>query len=152
MSVITDAVHILDDESATFAFLPAVNYFYIYWENPSPGTTSTIIAVGALFISTVVFNILKQVDFESYLSTDEQNIKRVQSPSQDNVLGLQSLIIVIILALVWMGLLINSLFQLWDLSGTETILPEVLISTSLLVIFLVIADLLLSIALPIYDG
>ena len=152
MSTIIDAIRLLNRESAAFAFLPAINYLYIYWEYPSSETTNLALTVGALFISAIGFNVLKHVDFESYLSSNTTNTSHESPESDENeVLGLWSLVVLILITSMWILFLVYSLVPLWELFTEATIWAGILFGVSVLFICLVVSDLLLPVVLPAYE-
>lgn len=152
MSVISDAVRLLNDESAAFSLLPATNYFYAYLKNPDPGFISNAIILAAIFLSAVWFNILSAVRFGSYASTDIEGEDDESSESNDGELidGV-SLATILGAAAMWILLFAGSLISLWRLFGESSILPELLAGISILFICLVGSDLLLTGILPIYN-
>ena len=152
MSIVSDAIRLFNRESAAFAFLPAINYLYIYWEAPSSEITDLAITVGALFISAIAFNVLKHVDFEPYLGSSTTNTSHeAPEPDENKVLGLGSLVILILITGIWTLFLISSLVPLWGLFTEAIIWAGILFGLSILFICLVVSDLLLSVVLPVYE-
>lgn len=142
MTAVGDGIRLINQESAAFAFLPAINYLYIYSHTADPGMKINGIVIISLLISAVGFNILSQVSFERYLN---------QESGQKSVIGLWNLTFLLTITVVWCGVLINSLIHLWPMTGRGTIWPELLIASTLLVIFLAITDILLEGFLSIYQ-
>jgi hypothetical protein len=151
MSAVTDAVRLLNGESAAFAFLPVINYFYIYSQLPSPGAIDNAIFIGAVFVSALGFNILSQVDFEAYSGSGSTDVDNEPSDSAENeILGLQSLAILLLATIAWFLFFIDGLMQLCTRFTGSSVWPELLVVLSALVICLVVSDLLLTVLLPIY--
>ena len=146
MSAITDSLRLLDDEVSAFAFLPAVNYLYVFWKTTNPSLELTIFSIFSVVISALGYNILVNVDFSPY--TDNEG----GSHGDNNTLKGLDLILPVISGLAWVALLILGLSELFQFFGGDTIWPELLVTVSLLLSSLVTSDLLLNEILPIYNG
>ncbi|WP_263020179.1 hypothetical protein [Natronobiforma cellulositropha] len=152
MSTVNDTIRLLKGEFVVFAFLPTINYCYIYWNHPNPGSTDVALVFGAIFTSAVGFNILTQVNFEAYTSSGEvAEDEELPNHSGDAVLGLQTLVVLILATLLWFVFLISSVVELWFVFTGESYFPGLLIVISVLVICLIASDLLLTKLLPNYD-
>jgi hypothetical protein len=152
MSVISEAIEILNKESGVFAFLPAVNQFYFNWQHQDPGLKTYLITLGALFISAAAFNIISQVDFSQYLSPRDRDTQLSDwSKSDESNLNLREIVIVIIVGLFWFVSLVVSLSNLWEISGMNAVIPDILFGVSVLFVCLVITDLLFIAIFPAYS-
>lgn len=152
MSVAVDTVRLINEEIPAFSLLPAVNYFYIYWECQSPDTWTKGMVLAAFFFSAVGFNILSRVDFKAYIRTRSSREQSKKYNSKDDyILGIRSIAIIMSSAICWLFVFSNSLLELSTLFGKGPVWPELLFAISTLIISVVISDILLSIFLPVYE-
>jgi len=145
MSAITDALRLLDDEVSAFAFLPAINYIYLFWRVNNPSRELTVLSLLAIYFSAVGYNVLVNINFEPY-STEREN------PSKNgSILTKKTLATIFVSGLLWLYLFVQSLLRLEQFFGGDTIWPELLVAVSLLLISLTTSDLLFDTMLPAYD-
>ena len=152
MSIAFDAVRLMNEEIPAFSILPAVNYFYIYWESNSPGILTKVLVLTAFFFSAVGFNILSRVDFKKHEQTNElDSLSGEYRSKKKQKLDLKSVAIISASSIIWIAIFIKSLLVLWTFFGRETLWPELLFGVSILVMSVVVSDILLSLFLPVYD-
>ena len=152
MSAITDAVRLLNEESAAFSLLPAINYFYFYLKLSDPGLKSNVVILVAIFLSAIWFNILSTVQFGSYTGAGTDNTDNESSESDDeHLIDSISLVVILSAAILWLLSFTGSLISLKKLFGESAIWPELLAGISILFVCLVTSDLLLTGLLPVYN-
>lgn len=138
MSITTDLLHLLDDESNAFAFLPALNNGYLYWQMPNPSLGNTCVFGISILIGAIAYNILNKVDFEEYRS-DSHSAMPISSTS-----------LLLIFGIIWLFVFGYSLILLWGRLLSGNIWPVLLTAVSLVVISLLLTDWILELLLPMY--
>jgi hypothetical protein len=106
------------------------------------GIKIAALTVVSLIVSAFSYNVLVNYDFEKYLSEE----------SESNALPPRVFIFVIIIGLVWVSTVAYSLIMLYDLFGSDEIWPEILASTSAIIIFLLLSDLILNYLFDDYNN
>lgn len=138
MTPLQDAVAVLNDDVALFAFLPGTNYVFLLIQGGQTATFFVIASGVSAILGTVVYN---------YLSADSN---QEETDGQD-LSGLQRSILGFC-GLTWLGLLIGSMWDLFHLFPKNWILPELLFFTSLSFISLFATDFILEVGIRSYEG
>ncbi|MBO4249279.1 hypothetical protein IL252_15800 [Halomicrobium sp. IBSBa] len=137
MSIVADSIQLLDEEVAAFAFLPSINYFFVYWQTKTPGILLISLSLFALLFSAIGYNILSSVNFTSFNKSLDNN-------SEDsNTLDGVGLVISLVVLIGWVGLFVNSILELLYFLDSSSIWPPLLIATSTIFIFLSLSDIVL---------
>lgn len=139
MSALTDAIRILNDESAVFSFLPAVNYLYFFTNQENPATFIIFLTLSSLFLSSLLYNALTEIN----LIEDNSGGERVSD--------LRSGVSMLVIGVLWVVIFGDSVVKLYTLFGPDSIWPELLSAVSILFIFLLITDLILFLIVPAYS-
>lgn len=123
MASTDDVTQLLGDKSNLLVFLPVANFIYLSQHSNS----NIIICTGVLtaFVASVVY---------------------AGAEGLVDITGRQRKILILLL-FVWLILLIISVLLMSNNFNTEEYIPEVLFFTSAMIIFLVLADIVLSLAL-----
>lgn len=137
MSILTDLFDLFESESNAFAFLPAINFGYLYWKNTNPQTIDLSILILVIAVCSISFNILSGYNFGEFLETD------------GDVMGTRIALLFATIGLSWTIALGVSVFYLYDFLSTETIWPILLTAVTLVFIIITVSDLVLRL-LPQY--
>lgn len=140
----SDPVTLLDQNTSAFAFLPVVNWFYLFWQNSSLSSVMWGVGITALIVSTVGYNLVTRVDYSKAVRSedDEQAV---------DILSIRTTAVSIVTLLAWMLIFIWSLIALWGHSENATIWPELLILISVLFLTLILSDIILNEILSEYE-
>ncbi|ELZ77467.1 MULTISPECIES: hypothetical protein [Haloferax] len=158
MSYLTDALRLLDEEAVALAFLPAINYAYLFWWLRDPSWQAYGITGFAVFISAAVYNSYAHVDFGSFerssygeveLVEDDQG-KQVKKQGKGDIVDGWSLVVVGLISVLWLLVFLGSLLDLAKILEAQSVWPTVLVTVSVLVVCLVITELAFSRWLPLY--
>lgn len=145
MSVITDAVRLIDEEVSALSFLPSINFIYIYWRTPDPSPELSYMSIFSVFIGAIGYNILSSVNFREYSksSTDDG----------DNLtLSIRGILISVLAGCAWIWAFISSLVSLYQYLQNGDFWPPLLIAISILFVSLLLSELLLDILFPEYNS
>jgi len=137
MSVFSDAFKLLNSETNAFALLPAINHGYVYWKTNNPSVNQDLVVLFSIVVSAVAFNFLTHGEFESYNSGDD-------------TIGLGTALLIILIAVVWLGSLVCSLIGLYSLLPSEKPWALLLAAVSILFLTLAFSHVLLSRYVPVY--
>lgn len=138
MASARDAVAVLNDDVALFAFLPPVNYSFLLIQIESPQNCLIYIVGLSVLVGTIVYN---------YVSANSS-----QPGTQAQKLGGAQRFGLAACGFIWLCLLLYSMWRLFHLFSKSWILPEVLFLVSLSFISLIITDLFLNILIDTYEG
>lgn len=145
MSFVSDGIKILNDEAPVFAFLPSINFSYLFIQDAEPTyVLMGLVSVSILF-SAALFNFLtngvtssdntvENEDAEEASNEDTAKNRRQSdsSPREGLVFGA--------ILLFWVPLLLKSVYDLFSILENDPIIPEVLLIISVLFICLVVTD------------
>lgn len=138
MSALTDAIRVLNDESAVFSFLPAINFLYYFTGLETPTDFEIFLTLSSLFLSALLFNAVTEIS----ILEDGQD--------EDTETDLLSSLAMLVIGGLWTIVFLDSIAKLYTLFNTETIWPHLLSAVSIIFIFLLITDIMLYFLVPAY--
>jgi len=145
MSFVSDAIRILNDEAPVFAFLPSINFSYLFIQDTDPTPLLMVLVAASILFSAALFNFLTNrpaSDNQAEKSTDSGNTQsgNTTNNQQQSNSNLREGLVFGAILLVWVPLLLKSAYDLFIILENEPIIPEILLIISVLFICLVVTD------------